>query len=120
MGGGGRAHWAGLPQLPLPVHGSLWKFIFLIGHISFRIRLDSMLKIIRNYINPNRLTVQVRIRPERRDGKLVIRADIRSKEGGKFRPEVYWRIPGEKKLADQLGLDVYTPLGTRHGSGPGV
>ncbi len=56
-GGGGGLHWAGLLQLPLPVHRSLWKFIFLIGHISFRIRLDSMLKIIRNYINPNRLTV---------------------------------------------------------------
>jgi hypothetical protein len=56
-GGEGGLHWAGLPQLPLPVHRSLWKFIFLIGHISFRIRLDSMLKLIRNYINPNRLTV---------------------------------------------------------------
>jgi len=65
-------------------------------------------------------THQVRIRPERRDGKLVIRADVRSKEGGKFRPEVYWRIPGEKKLADHLGLDEYTPIGTRHGSGSGV
>jgi hypothetical protein len=54
-GGGGGLHWAGLPQLP--VHRSQWKFIFLIIHISFRIRLDSMLEIIRNYINPNRLTV---------------------------------------------------------------
>ncbi len=60
-------------------------------------------------------TYQVRIRPDRRDGKVVIRADIRRKEEGRFRPEVYWR-PGERKLADQLlGLDVYT--GTRHFSG---
>ena len=58
-------------------------------------------------------TYQVRIRPERRDGRLVIRADIRRLEGGRFMPEVYWRIPGERRLADQLGLDVLTPLGTR-------
>jgi hypothetical protein len=45
--GGG---WLGPPQLP--VHRSQWKFIFPIGHISFRIRQDSMLKLIRNYINP--------------------------------------------------------------------
>jgi hypothetical protein len=55
VGGEGGLHWAGLPQLP--VHRSQWKFIFLIGHIRFKIRLDSMLKIIRNYINPTRLTV---------------------------------------------------------------
>ena len=39
-------------------HRSQWKFIFPSGHISFRIRLDSMLKLIRNYINPIGLTVQ--------------------------------------------------------------
>jgi hypothetical protein len=33
------------------------KVIFPIGHISFRIRLDSMLKLIRNYINPNGFAV---------------------------------------------------------------
>jgi hypothetical protein len=49
-GGRGRLYWPGPPQLP--VHRSQWKFIFPIGHISFRIRLDSMLKLIRNYINP--------------------------------------------------------------------
>ncbi len=54
-GGGGGFHWAGLPQLP--DHRSQWKFIFLIGHISFRVRLDSMLKLIRNYINPNGFAV---------------------------------------------------------------
>ncbi len=54
-GGEGEFHWAGLPQLP--VHRSQWKFIFLIGHISFRVRLDSMLKLIRNYINPNGFAV---------------------------------------------------------------
>ncbi len=43
----------------LPVHRSQWKFIFPIGHISFRIRLDSMLKLIRNYINPNGFAVIV-------------------------------------------------------------
>jgi len=53
--GEGGFHWAGLPQLP--VHRSQWKFIFLIGHISFRVRLDSMLKLIRNYINPNGFAV---------------------------------------------------------------
>ncbi len=43
----------------LPVHRSKqWKFIFPIGHISFRIRLDSMLKLIRNYINPIGFAVQ--------------------------------------------------------------
>jgi len=56
----------------------------------------------------------VRIRPERRDGRFVIRADIRSRAGGKFRPEVYWRIPGERELTDQLGINVYTHLDTRH------
>ncbi len=44
-------------QQQLPVHRSQWKFIFPIRHISFRIRLDSMLKIIRNYINPNGFAV---------------------------------------------------------------
>jgi hypothetical protein len=34
-----------------------WKFIFPIGHISFRIRMDSMIKLIRNYINSIGLTV---------------------------------------------------------------
>ncbi len=46
---GGGLYWPGPPQLP--VHRSQWKFIFPIGHISFRRRLDSMLKLIRNYIN---------------------------------------------------------------------
>jgi hypothetical protein len=56
MWGGRRGlYWPGPPQLP--VHRSQWKFIFPIGHISFRIGLDSMLKLIRNYINPIRLTV---------------------------------------------------------------
>jgi len=53
---------------------------------------------------------EVRIRPERKDGRLVIRADIRTKERGRFKPEVYWRIPGERKLMEELGMDVYTPL----------
>jgi hypothetical protein len=41
------------------LHRSQWKLIFLIGYISFRIRLDSMLKLIWNYINPNRFAVQM-------------------------------------------------------------
>ncbi len=41
----------------LPVHRSQWKFIFPIGHIIFKIRLDSMLELIRNYINPNGFAV---------------------------------------------------------------
>ncbi len=53
----GGLYWPGPPQLS--VHRSQWKFIYPIGHISFRIRLDSMLKLIRNYINPIRLTVRV-------------------------------------------------------------
>jgi hypothetical protein len=60
----GQAEWRGRGgglfrpgPLQLPVHRSQWKFIFPIGHISFRIRLDSMLKLIRNYINPIGLTV---------------------------------------------------------------
>jgi hypothetical protein len=52
---GGGVYWPAPQQLP--VHRSQWKFIFLIGHISFRIRLDSMLKLIRNYINPNGFAV---------------------------------------------------------------
>ncbi len=43
--------------IPVPVHRSHWKFIFPIGHISFGIRQDSMLKLIRNYINPIRFAV---------------------------------------------------------------
>ncbi len=49
-GGGGGFYWPFPAQLP--VHRSQWKFIFPIGHISFRMGLDSMLKLIRNYINP--------------------------------------------------------------------
>ncbi len=41
------------------LHRSQWKFIFLIGYISFRIRLDSKLKLIRNYINPNGFAVSL-------------------------------------------------------------
>jgi hypothetical protein len=53
--GGGGLYWPGPTQLSF--HRSQWKFIFPIGHISFIIRLDSMLKLIRNYINPIGLTV---------------------------------------------------------------
>jgi hypothetical protein len=53
----GGVYWPGPQQLP--VHRSQWKFIFPIGHISFKIRLDSMLKLIRNYINPNGFAVGV-------------------------------------------------------------
>jgi hypothetical protein len=42
-----------------PHYRSQWKFIFPIGYISFRIRLDSMLKLIWNYINPNGFAVQI-------------------------------------------------------------
>ncbi len=49
-GGGWGLFWPGPPQLL--VYRSQWKFIFSIGHISFRIGLDSMLKQIWNYINP--------------------------------------------------------------------
>jgi hypothetical protein len=56
----------------------------------------------------------VRIRPERRDGRFVIRVDIRSGAGGRFRPEAYWRIPGDRKLLDQLGINVYSPLDTNY------
>jgi hypothetical protein len=55
-GEGGGVYWPGPPQLP--IHRSQWKFIFPIGHISFRGRLDSMQKLIRNYINPIVLTVR--------------------------------------------------------------
>jgi hypothetical protein len=51
----GALSWPGPQQLL--VHRSQWKFIFPIGHISFRIRPDSMLKLIRNYINPNGFAV---------------------------------------------------------------
>jgi hypothetical protein len=56
----------------------------------------------------------VRIRPERKGGRLIIRADIRTKDRGKFRPEVSWIIPGERKLMEELGIDVYTPLESRN------
>ena len=49
----------------------------------------------------------VKIRPERKEGRLVIRADIRTKDGGVFRPEVYWRIPGDRKLMEELGIGTY-------------
>jgi hypothetical protein len=54
----GGLYWPDPQQLP--VHRSQWKFIFLIGHTSFRIRLDSMLKLIRNYITPNGFAVRDR------------------------------------------------------------
>ncbi len=58
MRGGRGLYWPGPSQLL--VHRSQWKFIFPIGYISFRIRLDSMLKLIQNYINPIGLTVRFR------------------------------------------------------------
>ncbi len=67
--GEGGQYWPGLPQLS--VLKSQWKFIFPIRHISFRIRLDSMLKLIRNYINPNRLTVQTTPRTFRSVDKVT-------------------------------------------------
>ena len=59
VGGRRGLYWPGPPQLP--VHRSQWKFIFPIGHISFRIGLDSMLKLIRNYINPIGFAVWISI-----------------------------------------------------------
>jgi hypothetical protein len=53
---------------------------------------------------------QVRIRPERRNGRLVIRGDVRTKDERHFRPEVYWKIPGDRKLLEDLGFDVYSQL----------
>ncbi len=53
---------------------------------------------------------QVRIRPERRNGRLVIRGDIRTKDERQFRPEVYWKIPGDRKLLEDLGFDVYSQV----------
>jgi hypothetical protein len=58
MGVGGGRVPLGFPATAAS-HRSQWKFIFLIGHISFRVRLDSMLKLIRNYINPNGFAVCV-------------------------------------------------------------
>jgi hypothetical protein len=52
----------------------------------------------------------VRIRPDRREGRVIIRADIRTKDGGRLRPQAYWRVPGEKKLVDELGINVYYTL----------
>ena len=49
----------------------------------------------------------VKIRPERKDGRLVIRADVRTKDRGVFRPEVYWRIPGDSKLMEELGIGTF-------------
>jgi hypothetical protein len=57
MGVGGGRVPLGWPATAA-VHRSQWKFIFLIGHISFIVRLDSMLKLIRNYINQNGFAVQ--------------------------------------------------------------
>ncbi len=57
--GGGGLHWPGPPQLL--VYRSQWKFIFPIGHISFRKGLDSMLKLIWNYINPIGFAVLTRL-----------------------------------------------------------
>ena len=59
LNGGGGLYWPG--PLQLTVYRSQWKFIFPIGHISFRIGLDSMLKLIRNYVNPNGLTVSNKV-----------------------------------------------------------
>ncbi len=56
LNGGGGLYWRGPPQLP--VYRSQWKIIFPIEHISFRKGLDSMLKLIWNYINPIGFAVQ--------------------------------------------------------------
>ncbi len=56
MGVGGGRVPLGWPATAA-VHRSQWKFIFLMGHISFIVRLDSMLKLIRNYINQNGFAV---------------------------------------------------------------
>jgi len=52
----------------------------------------------------------VRISPERRYGRLVIRGDVRAKDRRQFRPEVYWRIPGDRKLLEDLGVPVYSQM----------
>jgi hypothetical protein len=58
----------------------------------------------------NEESYQVRIRPERRYGRLVIRGDVRAKDGRQFRPEVYRRIPGDRKLSEDLGVPVYSQM----------
>jgi hypothetical protein len=35
----------------------------------------------------------IRIRPEERDGKLQVRADVKDKNGGQFWPVATWGIP---------------------------
>jgi hypothetical protein len=86
------------------------------GHNSSFYWPDSMMEFVREAREEIRRkgfkeeSYQVRIRPERRHGRLVIRGDVRTKDSRQFRPEVYWRIPGDRKLSKDLGVPVCRQL----------
>jgi hypothetical protein len=51
----------------------------------------------------------VRVRPVRQDGILLIRADVRKKEGGKFRWVADWKCPPLNKELWALADDIMRP-----------
>jgi hypothetical protein len=51
----------------------------------------------------------VRVRPVRQEGILLIRADVRKKEGGKFRWVADWKCPPLNKELWALADDIMRP-----------
>jgi hypothetical protein len=52
----------------------------------------------------------VRVRPEERGGEMLVKADVRLKNGGRFQTKGYWKCPpAQREYWEMLG-GLYTPL----------
>jgi hypothetical protein len=52
----------------------------------------------------------IRIRPEEKGGEVLIRADVRLKNGGKFQTKGFWKCPPAEKAFWGMITGMYAPL----------
>jgi hypothetical protein len=52
----------------------------------------------------------IRVRPEERGGEMLIKADVRQKNGGRFQTKGFWKCPpAQREFWEMLG-GLYTPI----------
>jgi hypothetical protein len=52
----------------------------------------------------------IRIRPEEKGGEVLIRADVKRKDGGKFQTKGFWKCPPLEKAFWGMITGMYVPL----------
>jgi hypothetical protein len=52
----------------------------------------------------------IRIRPEEKGGEVLIRADVKRKDGGKFQTKGFWKCPPVEKAFWSMITGLYVPL----------